>query len=62
MDLALMVLAAAVIVAALILAFARPKAAAPEPAKPDARLDEVIRGQGAIAEQFRQTMRRRSRP
>jgi DNA recombination protein RmuC len=55
MDLALMVLAAAVVLGALILAFVRPKAAAPEPAKPDARLDEVIRGQGAIAEQFRQT-------
>ena len=55
MDLALMILAAAVVLGALILAFVRPKAAAPEPAKPDARLDEVIRGQGAIAEQFRQT-------
>jgi len=56
MELALIVLAAAVVVAALILAFARPKAVAPEPASaPDPRLDEVIRGQGAIAEQFRQT-------
>ena len=55
MDLALIVLAAAVVVAALILAFARPRAAIPEPAATDPRLDEVIRGQGAIAEQFRQT-------
>jgi len=55
MDLALIVLAVAVVVAALILAFARPKAALPEPVAPDPRLDEVIRGQGAIAEQFRQT-------
>ena len=54
MDLALIVLAAAVVLGALILAFARPKAA-PEPALPDPRLDDVIRGQGAIAEQFRQT-------
>ena len=55
MDLALIVLAVAVVVAALILAFIRPKATAPEPLTPDPRLDEVIRGQGAIAEQFRQT-------
>jgi len=48
-----MVLAAAVVAGALILAFARPKPAAEQPADP--RLDEVIRGQGAIAEQFRQT-------
>jgi DNA recombination protein RmuC len=54
MDLALIVLAAAVVVAALIMAFARPKTA-PEPVATDPRLDEVIRGQGAIAEQFRQT-------
>jgi DNA recombination protein RmuC len=55
MELALIVLAVAVVVAALILAFIRPKAALPEPVTPDPRLDEVIRGQGAIAEQFRQT-------
>jgi len=55
MDLALIVLAAAVVLGALILAFARPKAAVAEPPAPDPRLDEVIRGQGAIAEQFRQT-------
>jgi len=53
MELALIVLAAAVVAGALILAFARPKPAAEQPADP--RLDEVIRGQGAIAEQFRQT-------
>jgi len=50
-----MVLAAAVVVAALILAFARPKATPEPPPVADPRLDEVIRGQGAIAEQFRQT-------
>lgn len=55
MELALIVLAIAVVAAALILAFLRPKAAVPEPVMPDPRLDEVIRGQGAIAEQFRQT-------
>jgi len=53
MELALIVLAAAVVAGALILAFARPKPAAEQPADP--RLDEGIRGQGAIAEQFRQT-------
>jgi DNA recombination protein RmuC len=55
MELALILLAVAVVVAALILAFIRPKSAVPEPVPPDPRLDEVIRGQGAIAEQFRQT-------
>src|SRR5579859_908006 len=57
MELALIILAIAVVVAALILAFVRGKPA-PEPclpSVPDPRLDEVIRGQGAIAEQFRQT-------
>jgi DNA recombination protein RmuC len=54
MELALIVLAVAVVLGALILAFARPKPAAEQPT-PDPRLDEVIRGQGAIAEQFRQT-------
>ena len=41
-----------------ILAFAltRPKAAPLELPKPDPRLDAVISGQGAIAEQFRQTV------
>src|SRR4029079_6600216 len=53
MELALIVLAVAVVLGALILAFARPKPAAEQPADP--RLDEVSRGQGAIAEQFRQT-------
>jgi DNA recombination protein RmuC len=55
MELALIVLAIAVVLAAVILAFIRPKAATPEPVAADPRLDEVIRGQGAIAEQFRQT-------
>jgi DNA recombination protein RmuC len=55
MEIAVIALAAAVVVGALILAFARPKAAKPELAPPDPRLDEVIRGQGAITEQFRQT-------
>jgi DNA recombination protein RmuC len=55
MEIALMVLAAAVVLGALILAFARPKSAKPELPPPDPRLDEVIRGQGAITEQFRQT-------
>ena len=54
MELALIVLAIAVIAGAAILAFALRKPAA-EPVTPDPRLDEVIRGQGAIAEQFRQT-------
>ena len=57
MELALIILAIAVVAAALILAFVRGKPA-PEPALPsvpDPRLDEVIRGQGAIAEQFRHT-------
>ncbi len=55
MELALILLAVAVVVAAAILAFARRKPQAAETAPPDPRLDEVIRGQGAIAEQFRQT-------
>ena len=52
MELALILLAGAVLLGAAILAFALRKPAA-EPVDP--RLDEVIRGQGAIAEQFRQT-------
>jgi DNA recombination protein RmuC len=55
MELALILLAVAVIAGAAILAFALRKPSAPEPAGLDPRLDEVIRGQGAIAEQFRQT-------
>jgi DNA recombination protein RmuC len=53
MELALIVLGGAVVIAAAILAFARPRAVPPVP---DARLDAVISGQGAIAEQFRQTI------
>ena len=55
MELALILLAIAVVAGAAILAFALRKPAAVEPAGLDPRLDEVIRGQGAIAEQFRQT-------
>ncbi|HEX4117971.1 MAG TPA: DNA recombination protein RmuC [Rhizomicrobium sp.] len=55
MELAIIVLGIAIVVAALILAFARPKAA-PEPARPDPRLDTVLSGQGDIAGQFRQTV------
>ncbi len=54
MELALILLSIAVIVGAVILAFGR-RGAAAEPAILDPRLDEVIRGQGAITEQFRQT-------
>jgi len=54
MELALILLAAAVVVGAVILAFALRKPVT-EPSAPDPRLDDVIRGQGAIAEQFRQT-------
>jgi len=50
MEIAVIILGAAVLIAAAVLAFARPKAV------PDARLDAVISGQGAIAEQFRQTV------
>jgi DNA recombination protein RmuC len=54
MELALILLSIAVIAGAVILAFVLRRPAA-EPAGLDPRLDEVIRGQGAIAEQFRQT-------
>ena len=49
----MIILAVAVVLAALILAFSR--RAAPV-AAPDPRLDSVLSGQGAIAEQFRQTV------
>ncbi|HSS14856.1 MAG TPA: hypothetical protein VLL04_13240, partial [Rhizomicrobium sp.] len=55
MELALILLAVAVVAAAAIVAFAQRRPAAAEPVVADPRLDEVIRGQGAIAEQFRQT-------
>src|SRR5580765_7219492 len=55
MDFAYLVLAAALIVAAAIVAFALRRPAAPEP-KLDPRLADVIRGQGSIAGQFRQTL------
>lgn len=52
MELALILLAVAVIAGAALLAWRKPAA---EPPVLDPRLDEVIRGQGAITEQFRQT-------
>ena len=54
MELALILLSIAVIAGAVILALVLRKPAA-EPAVLDPRLDDIIRGQGAIAEQFRQT-------
>lgn len=53
MEIGLIILAVALVLAALILAFSRH--AAPV-ALPDPRLDSVISGQGAITEQFRQTV------
>ena len=55
MEIALILLAVAVVTAAVILAFFPRRPAAAEPVIADPRLDEVLRGQGAIAEQFRQT-------
>jgi DNA recombination protein RmuC len=54
MELGLIILAIAVVAAAAIFAFARPKA--PEPARLDPRLDEVLRGQGIVAGRFEQTI------
>src|SRR5215469_15514187 len=54
MELGLIILAVALVAAAAIFAFARPKA--PEPARPDPRLDELIRGQGMMAGRFEQTV------
>jgi len=51
----LLVLALGVVVAALIVAFAL-RGRTPEEARPDSRLDDVIRGQGNIAGQFQQTL------
>src|ERR1700761_8583732 len=56
MEIGLIILAVAVVAAAVIFAFARPKAVAPEPARPDPRLDAVIAGQGSIAGQFQATL------
>jgi DNA recombination protein RmuC len=53
MELGLIILAFAVVAAALIFAFAR---RAPEPARPDPRLDSLLTAQGEIAGQFRQTV------
>jgi DNA recombination protein RmuC len=55
MDFAYLILAAALVLAAAIVAFAlrRP---APEPVKPDPRLDTVIAAQGGITERFQQTL------
>jgi len=54
MELGLIILAVAVVAAAAIFAFARPKA--PEPARFDPRLDELLRGQGIVAGRFEQTI------
>ena len=54
MELGLILLAIAVIAGAVILTLVLRKPAA-EPVVLDPRLDDIIRGQGAIAEQFRQT-------
>ena len=54
MDLAIIILGGAVLIAAAILAFALTRAK--PAAAPDTRLEAVISGQGAIAEQFRQTI------
>jgi DNA recombination protein RmuC len=58
MEFAVIILGVALVAVAAILAFAlnRTKPAALEPARPDPRLDTVISSQGAIAEQFRQTV------
>jgi DNA recombination protein RmuC len=53
MEIGLIILAVALVLAALILAFSRRAVPA---AQPDPRLDSVLSGQGAIAEQFRQTV------
>ena len=56
MDFAYLILAAALVLAAAIVAFALRRPPAPEPARPDPRLDDVIRGQGNIAGQFQLTL------
>jgi DNA recombination protein RmuC len=56
MDFAYLILAGALLVSAAIVAFALRRPAAPPLAGPDPRLDDVIRGQGEIAGQFRQTV------
>lgn len=52
MDFAYIILAGALIAAAAIVAFALRK----PPTRPDARMDDVIRGQGNIAGQFQQAL------
>jgi len=61
MDFTYIVLALALVIAAAIVAFALRRAPAPEPAKSDPRLDDLIRGQGNIAGQFRETLDAQSR-
>jgi len=56
MEVGLIILAIAVVVAAAIFAFARPRSTAVEPARPDPRLDELIRGQGMMTGRFEQTV------
>ena len=55
MEFAIIVLGVALVAAAAILAYARPKPA-PEPSRPDPRLDELIRGQGMLTGRFEQTV------
>lgn len=55
MELGLILLSAAVVLAALVLAFTLRKSPQGE-ARPDPRLDDVIRGQGSIAGKFEQTL------
>ncbi len=54
MELGLIILGICVVAAAAIIAFGR--RAEPARAEADPRLDDIVRGQGAIAEQFRQTV------
>src|SRR5882672_2935914 len=55
MELGLILLAGAVVIAAIVLALTLGRPAQAE-ARPDPRLDDVIRGQGSIAGQFQQTL------
>jgi DNA recombination protein RmuC len=56
MELGLILLAGAVVVVGVVLVLTLRRPPAPEPPKPDPRLDDVIRGQGSIAGQFQQTL------
>jgi DNA recombination protein RmuC len=61
MEIALIVLAVGLVAAAIIVAMALRGRTGVEPARPDPRLDEVIRGQGSIAGQFQQTVEAQAR-